>query len=124
LTGKLHCIFVLFGILAHSGCEKRSRRRAYVLPLFIIYLLAISVRPTISTFTGIDLRRSCRKTLTVDERFEVSFSISEWILPWQPMLFGFIGFYPQNRVASHSADSGRRTSRSATDVLDASGDQL
>jgi len=36
--------------------------------------------------------------MAVDERSEVSFSTPQGTLPWQPICFGFIGFYPQNLV--------------------------
>jgi len=49
---------------------------------------------------------------------EVSLSVPQGTLPWQPIFVGFIGFYPQNWVRV-SIGSRLRTTRSASAALDA-----
>ena len=51
--------------------------------------------------------------MAVDERSEVSFSIPEWTLPWQPIFVGFIGLYPLQNWVRVVFGRWRHTTRSA-----------
>jgi len=55
--------------------------------------------------------------MAVDELSEVSFSIPQGTLPWQPIFVGFIGFCPLNWVRVQFG-SCWRTIRSASAALD------
>jgi len=83
----------------------------HVMPSFHIF-----GRPIISTSTGPTFTKYA--TVAVDERSEVSFSINRGTLAWQPILVGFVGFYPYNGVSVLFA-RWLRTTRSASAALDA-----
>jgi len=70
-----------------------------------------SVRPIISAFsyrTKLHKIYGVDKTMTADEGFEVSFSISRGTLLWNQFLLGLSASIHRIRFACHSADGGVR----------------
>jgi len=74
-----------------GGEGEAQARRAYVLLLFSFLnnILVISFKTNYLSICWTDLHEICRigRNLAVDERPEVSCSISQGTLPWQPILW-------------------------------------
>ena len=59
--------------------------------LFFIFILTIPARPYLSIYPS-DLRYICRtgRTMSVDDRSDIGFSITQGTLPWQPISVGLV----------------------------------
>jgi len=112
---KYHLGGIFFGQPARLYCECWL-----ILCLCFLFIYFFILCQAILTIYRTDLHQIYRvaRTAAVYERSEVSFSLPQWMLPWQPIFVSFMVFYPQNWVRV-TFGRWRRTTKSANDAQDA-----